>query len=120
MNSPERRRSDRHPVDLPGELFLSQGRTVPVRIKNVGELGALLQIQDLEEAVLEGERAVLDHPIAVDGVVQPEDRARTACKVVRVELDFEEEGISRELAVFFDGGIAPQGCTVEVSGGAGE
>lgn len=111
--SDERRRSDRHPVDLPGELYLSEGRRVPVRIKNVGELGALLQIQDLEEAVLEGERAVLDHPVAVSGTVQAEKRARTVCAVVRVELDFEVEGISRELAVFFDGGIPPRGCAAD-------
>lgn len=109
MSGSERRQSDRHPVDLPGELHLSDGRCVPVRIKNVGELGALVQIRDLEEAVLEGERAVLVHPVAVEGDVRPDEIVRTACAVVRVELDFQERGITRELAVFFDGGIPPEG-----------
>ncbi|MDA1195310.1 MAG: hypothetical protein O2894_09000 [Planctomycetota bacterium] len=109
--SQERRRADRLPVDLAGELFLSEGRSVPVRIKNVGPLGALVQITDLEEAVLEGERAVLDHPASMEtGESTPDDeRTRTPCSVVRVELDFQEQGIKRELAVYFDGGPPPDG-----------
>ena len=111
MASSERRRSDRLPVDIPGELFLSDGRHVPVRIKNLGRLGALVQITDLEEAVLEGERAVLAHP-SLEGADEDPDgapRLRTACAIVRVELDFEAEGICRELAVYFDGGASPEG-----------
>jgi hypothetical protein len=97
-------------VDLPGELFLSEGRSVAVRIKDIGELGALVLITNLEEPVLEGERAVLEHPIAVEGVVHPDEVRRTPCAVVRVELDFEESGICRTLAVYFDGGMPPEGC----------
>lgn len=109
MGTSERRRAARHPVDIPGELFLSDGRRVPVRIKNLGRLGALLQITDLEEAVLEGERAVLDHPQVDEQEHAIEDRARTPCAIVRVELDFEVEGICRELAVYFDSGPRPDG-----------
>jgi hypothetical protein len=111
MAESERRASTRHPVDLAGRLFLSAGRHVPVRIKNLGELGALVQIRDLEEAVLEGERAVLEHPTTADGSVRTSDVVRTPCAVVRVELEFEDEGVRRELAVFFDGGIEPEGYT---------
>ena len=109
MCSSERRRAERHPVDIPGELFLSDARRVPVRIKNLGRLGALVRITDLEEPVLEGERAVLDHPVVDEQEHATEDRARTACAVVRVELDFEVDGIRRELAVFFDDGAMPEG-----------
>lgn len=112
MTTPERRRSERTPVDIPGTLYLSDGRTVRVRIQNVGELGALVQITDLEEPVLEGERAVLQHPVTVEGVVHHGEMVHTACAVVRVELDFEEQGICRELAVYFDGGAKPDGCAV--------
>lgn len=111
--SQERRRADRLPVDLPGELFLSRGRCVSVRIRNMGGMGALVQIADLETSVTEGERAVLEHPV-VGTDPTPEnlalaDRTRSACAVVRVELDFEVEGVKRELAVFFDGGAPPEG-----------
>lgn len=88
---------------------------MPVRIRNMGAMGALVQITDLEEAVLEGERAVLDHPV-FEGNATPEtlaaaERVRTPCAVVRVELDFEVEGVKRELAVYFDGGARPEGYT---------
>lgn len=109
MVEPERRRSERHPVDIPGQLFLSEGRSVSVRIKNIGPLGALVQIADLEEPVLEGERAVLEHPEAGGEPAQTDTLVRTPCAVVRVELGFEAEGISRELAVYFDGGARPDG-----------
>jgi hypothetical protein len=112
MAESDRRRSERHPVDIPGTLYLSDGREVPVRIQNLGELGALVRITDLEEAVLEGERAVLQHPVTVEGVVHHGEIVRTAGAVVRVELDFEEQGIARELAVYFDGGAKPEGCAV--------
>ena len=111
--SEERRRAERLPVDLPGELFLSEGRRVAVRIRNMGGMGAPVQITNLEQPVLEGERAVLDHPVLGDDA-SPEalaaaPRTRSACAVVRVELDFEERGIMRELAVYFDGGAEPDG-----------
>ncbi len=111
----ERRSSERLPVDLPGELFLSAGRRVAVRIQNIGRLGALVQITDLEDAVLEGERAVLDHPVLDDETAADLSklldgkRALTPCAVVRVALDFEATGIHRELAVHFDGGPGPDG-----------
>ena len=108
MTEPERRRADRHPVDLPGTLFLTDSRRVEVQIKNIGELGALVQVGDLEEPVFEGERAVLEHPLYVDGAVSSEIR-RTPAAIVRVDLEFLEDGVTRELAVYFDGGAAPDG-----------
>ena len=109
MGTPERRRAARLPVDIAGEMFLSDGRRVTVKIKNLGRLGALLQITDLEEPVLEGERAVLDHPRMDENEEDTGERARTMAHAVRVELDFEAEGICRELAVYFDGGPRPEG-----------
>jgi hypothetical protein len=106
MAASERRRAERHPVDYPGRLFLSANRVVGVRILNLGELGALVAASDLEEAILEGERALLEHPVLLDG--EPQDEiAQTVCAVVRVEMDFGEAGIARHLALFFDGGGVP-------------
>ena len=123
MTGQERRRAGRHDVDLRGELYLSAGRCIPVRIVNLGQLGALIQIADLEEAVLEGERVVLGHPLlrepeppAVDDgetgePVIAEETGRTPGSVVRVDLEFSSSGVSRHLAIYFDGGAAPEGCT---------
>ena len=108
MTGTERRRAERHPVDAPGTLFLSDGRRVPVRIADLGELGALLEITDLEDPVLEGERAVLEHP-RLDAGRPTGPGVRSTGRVVRVELEFEETGIVRRLAVFFDGGGPPEG-----------
>ena len=114
MSTPERRRAGRHDVDLRGELFLSAGRCIPVRIVNLGQLGALIQIADLEEAVLEGERVALGHPLLTDpeeeGLVAAEETARTPGSVVRVDLEFSSSGVSRHLAIYFDGGAPPEGC----------
>lgn len=116
MTIPERRREERRPIDLPGELFLSHGRCIPVRIVNLGRLGALISVADLEEAVLEGERVVLGHPVLQeDGSLQEEggeggsDVTRTPASVVRVELEFSDDGVARHLAVYFDGGATPDG-----------
>lgn len=109
MSGSERRRAERHPVDISGRLFLSDGRSVDVQIKNLGTLGALVQIGDLEEAVFEGERAVLDHPRLTDGNEPTEEHVRTAGRIVRVELEFLEEGVTRQLAMHFDGGEPPDG-----------
>lgn len=109
MSAPERRRAERHPVNAPGTLFLADGRRVGVEIADLGELGALLSMTDLEEPVVEGERALLEHPLLADGRLSRR-LTRTAGRVVRVELDFEVEGIRRRIAVFFDGGGAPQGA----------
>lgn len=111
--SDERRRADRLPVDLGGVLFLAGGRSVDVRIRNMGAMGALVQILDLEVSVLEGDRVVLEHPTFAPDA-SPDDfaaaqRIRSAGAVVRVELDFEVEGVKRELAVYFDGGAEPEG-----------
>lgn len=117
MSTPERRRAGRHAVDLRGELYLSESRCIPVRIVNLGQLGALIQIADLEDAVLEGERVVLQHPIlgepdGSEGAPEVgEDSARTPGAVVRVDLEFSSTGVSRHLAIYFDGGAAPDGCT---------
>ena len=115
MSTPERRRAGRHDVDLRGELFLSEGRCIPVRIVNLGQLGALIQIADLEEAVLEGERVVLGHrvlgePAEAAGPPVADETARTPGSVVRVDLEFSSSGVSRHLAIYFDGGAPPEGC----------
>ena len=107
MSVPERRRAERHAVDLPGTLHLSGGRTVAVTIADLGEMGALLAMTDLEDAVLEGERALLEHPLLDDGRAVGA-LSRTAGRVVRVELDFEPDGIVRRVALFFDGGGPPE------------
>jgi hypothetical protein len=108
MEGSERRRAERHPVDLGGTLLLSDARRVKVRIVNIGTLGALLKVTDLEEPIFEGERAVLDHPLFVDGRPQAR-RAESRGYVVRVEMDFADQGVSRALAVYFDGGPLPDG-----------
>ena len=109
MTNPERRRADRHPVDYAGVLFLAGGQRVEVRIKNLGQMGALVQVSDLEQRVQEGDRAVLDHPVLGDGT----ERRVTAGAIVRVELDFEGDGVNRELAVYFDGGPTPEGYVAD-------
>lgn len=90
-------------------LFLSDGRRVDVRIKNLGTLGALVQVGDLEEPVFEAERAVLEHPAINEAGTIGEPGSRSACSVVRVDLEFLEAGVTRELALHFDGGVPPAG-----------
>ena len=114
MDGSERRRAERLPVDFPASLHLSEGRQVSVRVKNLGEMGALIQIPHLESQVREGDRAVLEflRPRAgLDAQVLEGPSGRTACTVVRVDvdLDFDDDGVLRELAVFFDGGPPPDG-----------
>jgi hypothetical protein len=106
MSIPDRRKAERHPINAGGTLTLTGGRHVPVTIADLGELGALLTMNELEDAVIEGERALLDHPVLEDGAVG-ERRALTGGRVVRVELDFEPDGIVRRVALFFDGGGGP-------------
>ena len=106
MSIPDRRRTERHAINAPGTLSLAGGRSVPVTIADLGELGALLSMHELEDAVLEGERGLLDHPVLSEGRVTGR-RALTGGRVVRVELDFEPEGIVRRIALFFDGGGGP-------------
>ncbi|MFM8979946.1 MAG: hypothetical protein ACKOSS_05740 [Planctomycetia bacterium] len=109
MSGPERRRAERHAIDAQGTLTLEGGRQVAVTIADLGELGALLTVLELEDAVIEGERALLDHPVLEAGRLSRR-RAQTAGRVVRVELDFEPAGVVRRVALFFDGGAAPQGA----------
>ncbi len=89
--------------------MLAGGRQVEVRIRNIGLLGALCEIDDLEEPVLEGERASLSHPELVGEQPGPADgpMVRTAGQVVRVELELAPEGILRHVAIQFDGGGMP-------------
>jgi hypothetical protein len=105
MTNDERRRAKREPVDYAGTLFLEGGRSVTIRIKNLGQMGALVQVSDLEHPVREGDRVVLDHPLLGDSG----RRRSTPGAIVRVELDFEGKAVHRELAVYFDGGAAPDG-----------
>jgi hypothetical protein len=104
-----RRRAERHPSDLPGRLRLAGQRQVAVRIRNIGLLGALCEIHDLEEPVLEGERALLTHPELIDDQPGPADGARvdTPGAIVRVDLELMPEGIVRHVAIHFDGGKGP-------------
>jgi hypothetical protein len=106
MSVPERRRAERHAVDSAGTLILAEGRQVPVTIADLGEMGALLTMTELEDALLEGERAFLEHPVLREGRATTR-KMRTPGRIVRVELDFEPEGIVRRVAVFFDGGGGP-------------
>jgi|GEM_PF-3354086 len=109
-----RRRSERLPTSIPARLQLARGRETDVTISNVGELGALVTLHDLEVEVREGERALLEHPPLVDG--HPgKGRVRTAAAVVRVDLELDAQsagpqaGIVRHVALYFDGGPNPDG-----------
>ncbi len=75
-------------------------------IRNIGELGALLSVPDLEVDILEGERGLLEHPRMLDAQPQKEV-VRTSGSIVRVELEMEVGGILRQVALYFDGGPAP-------------
>ncbi len=75
-------------------------------VRNIGELGALLAVPDLEVDILEGERAALEHPRMVDAKPQKEI-VRTPGAIVRVELEMEVGGILRQVALYFDGGPLP-------------
>lgn len=104
----ERRRTERIPVDIPARLLLAGGRASEVRIRNLGELGVLLSLSDLEFEINEGERAILEHPRIVDGKARGA-KVRTTGAIVRVELDVHTDAILRQVAVYFDGGPKPVG-----------
>ncbi len=107
MGSPEdRRAAPRYRVDVPGELSLSDGRRIAVRIVNLGRLGALLHVRDNEVPINELERAMLVHPELEEGQATGVTRS-TAGSIVRVDRDFDGEGVSRLLAIYFDGGGPP-------------
>ena len=108
--SDERRRTERIAVQIPARLLLGGGREVVVTIRNVGELGVLVSATDLEMEIHEGERALLEHPRLTDGHPgKGKEKVRTPAAVVRVELDFDPGAITREVALFFDGGPKPVG-----------
>ena len=103
----DRRRATRVPTSIPARLHLSGGRRADVTISNVGELGVLLTLADLEVQVSEGERALLEHPAIVDGVAKGGQK-QTAAAIVRVDLDLQGAGVVRHVALYFDGGPKPK------------
>ena len=105
----ERRRKDRMPVDLPGTLYMTGGRNISARLVNVGGNGVLVRLQDFEHAVEENERVLVEHPGYRGDMPHPDEpSAKTPGVVVRVEVDFSESGITRHVAIHFDGGPAPE------------
>jgi hypothetical protein len=103
----ERRRAQRHPVRIAAKLLLGEGREAPVVIENIGEMGALVSVTDLEVDILEGERTLLEHPRIVDG--RPLTKVvRTPGAIVRIDMDMDPAGIVKHLAIYFDGGPAPR------------
>ena len=110
--SDDRRRTERVAVQIPARLLLAGGREASVTIRNVGELGMLVSMTDLELEIHEGERALLEHPRLTDAKPTKgpdKGKVRTPASVVRVELDFDPGAITREVALFFDGGPRPAG-----------
>lgn len=105
----ERRRAERVSTAIPARLFLQGGGAVEATIRNVGELGVLVSLTDLEHEIREGQRALLEHPLIVDGVPQGGPPLRSAAAVVRVDLDLEPGAIVRHVALYFDGGPRPVG-----------
>jgi len=108
----ERRRAERVPTRIPARLLLAGGRDTPATIENIGELGVLLGVSDLEIDIAEGERALLEHPRIVDGKPVGKIPVRTAGCVVRVQLELDVGAVVRHVAVYFDGGPKPVGCAV--------
>jgi hypothetical protein len=105
----DRRRAERIPVRIPARLFLTGGVETAATIVNIGELGVLLAVADLEIEVREGDRALLEHPRVVDGKAQGGKHARTSGAVVRVDLDLDPAAVVRHVALYFDGGPRPVG-----------
>lgn len=105
----ERRRAERISTAIPARLLLQGGGSVEGVIRNVGELGVLMALTDLEHEIREGQRVLLEHPRIVDGVPQGGPPARSAAAVVRVDLDLEPGAIVRHVALYFDGGPRPSG-----------
>lgn len=106
----ERRRAPRYDVTAAGRIHLAGGRSADVVLRNVGELGALISLDDLEVTIAAGERAVLEHPAFVDGRATRK-RVRTPAAVVRVDLDLDGDSVSRHVALHFDGGPRPEGVS---------
>src|SRR5262245_65903382 len=102
----ERRRAERRKVEIAARLLLGAGRETPCVIRNVGELGVLLAVSDLEFDIRDGERALLEHPRIVDGYPRKQI-VLTSGAIVRVELDMEPGGVVRLVALYFDRGPSP-------------
>jgi hypothetical protein len=105
--SDDRRRSERHPVEVPAKLVLDDGVVADVVVRNLGDLGALVSTSDLEVAVREGDRALLELMEFRDGHFG-DHVVRRAGSVVRVEMELGERAVLRQLAIFFDGGADPR------------
>jgi hypothetical protein len=103
----DRRRSKRHPVEIPARLVLDDGVETDVVIRNIGDLGALVSIADLEVTIHEGDRAILEHPEYIGGKVGRK-KLRRAGSVVRVDMELVARSVLRQLAIFFDQGPAPR------------
>jgi hypothetical protein len=103
----DRRRSRRHPVEVPARLELDDGVEADVVIRNIGELGALVSMADLEISVAEGDRVIIEHPEWNAGKFGTKKVRRTG-SVVRVDMELAQSAVLRQLAIFFDGGPSPR------------
>jgi hypothetical protein len=103
----DRRRTRRHPVEVPARLFLDDGVATDVVIRNIGDRGALLSMADLEVPVRTGDRAVLEHTEFLEGKFGSR-QVRRGGSVVRVELELAHQSVMRQLAIFFDEGPDPR------------
>jgi hypothetical protein len=103
----DRRRAKRHAVELPGRMLLDDGVQAEVVVRNIGELGALVSLADLEVTVREGDRVTLEHPEVVDGKVGKKTVRRSGA-IVRVDMELVSRAVVRQLAIFFDDGPSPR------------
>jgi hypothetical protein len=103
----ERRRARRHEVEIPARLLLDDGVETDVVIRNIGDLGALVSVSDLEVPVHEGDRAVLEHP-EMKGNKPSRRKVRRSGAVVRVDMELVARAVLRQLAIFFDDGPSPR------------
>jgi hypothetical protein len=102
----DRRRSKRLAVEIPARLLLDDGVEAEVVVKNIGDLGALLSLSDLEVTVREGDRSILDYPDPSSK--SGKKRLRRSGAVVRVDMELVSRAVVRQLAVFFDDGPSPR------------
>jgi hypothetical protein len=103
----ERRRARRHDVEIPARLVLDDGVETDVVIRNIGDLGALVSVSDLEVPVHEGDRAILEHP-QMQGAKPGRRMIRRTGAIVRVDMELASRAVLRQLAIFFDDGPAPR------------
>jgi hypothetical protein len=103
----DRRRSRRHEVRIPARLVLDDGVETEVVIRNIGDLGALVSVSDLEVPVHEGDRAILEHP-EMRGSRPGKRTVRRTGAIVRVDMELAARAVLRQLAIFFDDGPSPR------------